>query len=148
MIEGFCAAEEGKEYTPEGPSYDAKFPHIPEGVFGDTSDMITGCPIPQPIVNREGKLIKLDRIIASKFAIISNKTLPMLSPKADIIFKHLSIHFEKITSNDDKESRLKKIFDKYDFVLVRPDLYVYGGCDSGNISNVIESLEDMFFLKL
>ena len=44
MIEGFCAAEEGKEYTPEGPSYEAKFPHIPEGVFGDTSDMITGCP--------------------------------------------------------------------------------------------------------
>ena len=148
MIEGFCAAEEGKEYTPKGPSYEAKFPHIPEGVFGDTSDMITGCPIPQPILNRESKPIKLDRIIASKFSIISNKALPMLSPKAELIFKHLSIHFEKITSNDDKESRLKNIFDKYDFVVVRPDLYVYGGCDLENISNIIESLEDTFFLKL
>ena len=59
-----------------------------------------------------------------------------------------SIHFEKITSNDDKENRLKNIFDIYDFVLVRPDLYVYGGCDLENISNVIESLEDKFFLKL
>ena len=118
------------------------------GVFGDTSDMITGCPIPQPILNRESKPIKLDRIIASKFSIISNKALPMLSPKAELIFKHLSIHFEKITSKDDKESRLGNIFDKYDFVLVRPDLYVYGGCDLENISNIIESLEDTFFLKL
>ncbi len=148
MIEGFCAAEEGKEYTPEGPSYEAKFPHIPEGVYGDTSDMITGCPIPQPILNRERKSIKLDRIIASKFSIISNKALPKLSPKAELIFKHLSFHFEKITSNDDKENRLKNIFDKYDFVVVRPDLYVYGGCELENISNVIESLEDTFFLKL
>jgi phosphonate transport system ATP-binding protein len=49
---------------------------------------------------------------------------------------------------DDKESRLGNIFDKYDFVLVRPDLYVYGGCDLENISNIIESLEDTFFLKL
>ena len=110
--------------------------------------MITGCPIPQPILNRESKPIKLDRIIASKFSIISNKALPMLSPKAELIFKHLSIHFEKITSNDDKENRLKNIFDKYDFVVVRPDLYVYGGCDLENISNIIESLEDTFFLKL
>ena len=110
--------------------------------------MITGCPIPQPILNRETKLIKLDRIIASKFSIISNKNLPSLSSKAKRIFKHLSIHFEKITSNDDKENRLKSIFDIYDFVLVRPDLYVYGGCDLENISNVIESLEDKFFLKL
>ena len=110
--------------------------------------MITGCPIPQPIIYRDSKPIKLDRIIASKFSIISNKSLPMLSPRAKIIYKHLSIHFEKITSKDDKESRLKNIFDKYDFVLVRPDLYVYSGCDSENISNVIESLEDMFFLKL
>ena len=110
--------------------------------------MITGCPIPQPILNRESKSIKLDRIIASKFSIISKKALPILSPKAEIIFKNLSFHFEKITSNDDKESRLKKIFDKYDFVIVRPDLYVYGGCDLENISNVIESLEDTFFLKL
>ena len=91
MIEGFCAAEEGKEYTPEGPSYEAKFPHIPEGVYGDTSDMITGGPIPQPILNRERKSIKLDRIIASKFSIISNKALPKLSPKAELIFKHLSL---------------------------------------------------------
>jgi hypothetical protein len=110
--------------------------------------MITGCPIPQPILNRESKSMKLDRIIASKFSIISNKTLPKLSSKAEIIFKHLSFHYEKITSNDDKESRLKNIFDKYDFVVVRPDLYVYGGCDLENISNVIESLEDTFFLKL
>ena len=148
MIEGFCAAEEGREYTPEGPGYNAKFPHIPAGVFGDTSDMITGCPVPQPILNRENKSIKLDRIISSKFSIISTKTLPTLSPKAEIIYKHLSIHFEKIKSNDDKENRLKAIFDKYDFVLIRPDLYVYGGCDSKEISNVIESLEDTFFLKL
>ena len=83
-----------------------------------------------------------------KFSIISYKTLPKLSYKAKKIFKHLSIHFEKIRSNDDKESRLKNIFNKYDFVLVRPDLYVYGGCDLENLSNVIESLEDKFFLKL
>ena len=110
--------------------------------------MITGCPIPQPILNRERKSIKLDRIIASKFSIISNKALPKLSPKAELIFELLSFHFEKITSNDDKENRLKNIFDKYDFVVVRPDLYVYGGCELENISNVIESLEDTFFLKL
>ena len=84
----------------------------------------------------------------SKFSIISNKALPILSSKAELIFKHLSIHFEKITSKDDKESRVGNIFDKYDFVLVRPDLYVYGGCDLENISNIIESLEDTFFLKL
>ena len=30
---------------------------------------------------------------------------------------------------------------------MRPDLYVYGGCDLENISNIIESLEDKFFLS-
>ena len=148
IIEGFCAAEEGKEFTPEGPSYDVKFPHIPEGINGDPSDMITGYPLPQPIVNRESKLIKLDRLISSNFSIISKKTLPILSCKAEMIYKFLSIHFEKITSNDDSENRLKNILDKYDFVLIRPDLYVYGGCDTENLSNVIESLEEKFSLKL
>ena len=57
---------------------------IYQKVFGDTSDMITGCNT-QPILNRETKLIKLDRIIASKFSIISNKNLPSLSSKAKFL---------------------------------------------------------------
>ena len=53
------------------------------------------------------------------------------------------IHVSKI---DDPEKRLKKIFDKYDYILVRPDLYVYGGANKEDLSNMIESLKDSFSL--
>jgi hypothetical protein len=39
-----------------------------------------------------------------------------------------------------------KIFQLYEYVLVRPDLYVYGGADKKNISQMIISLEKSFYL--
>ena len=48
LIEGFCAAEQGKEFIPKKKGYDVRFPHIPSGIFKNSKDGITGYPIPQP----------------------------------------------------------------------------------------------------
>ena len=51
-----------------------------------------------------------------------------------------------INKNDDPENRLANIFKLYDFIIVRPDLYVYGGSKKDNLSEMIESLEKNFSL--
>ena len=147
IIEGFCAAEEGKKFIPEKKGYDVKFPHIPSGIFTNPDDKITGYPVPQPILYIDNKKIKLDKIIKSKFVIISNIQRFKVTNKAKQIINKLKIKIIHISKNDDPEERLKKIFDKYDYILVRPDLYVYGGANKENLSDMIESLKDSFSLN-
>ena len=147
VIEGFCAAAEGKDYEPKGPSYDVKFPHIPVGIYSDPEDTITGVPIPQPIINIENKEELLDRVIGSNFALITNEINLELSKKAKRIIELLEIKKITLGEDDDPEKRLKNVFDKYDAVLVRPDKYTYGGVeDISKVSEMIESLEKEFSL--
>ncbi len=149
VIEGFCAAAEGKEYEPKGPSYDVNFPHIPSGIYSDPSDMITGVPIPQPVISLNNKKEMLDRVISSNFAILTKESNFDLSEKAKTIVELLDIKTITINSNDDSEQRLKTIFEKYTAVLVRPDKYTYGGVnDISSLSNMIESLQSEFSLNL
>ena len=146
IIEGFCAAEEGKKFIPEKKGYDVKFPHIPSGIFTNPNDKITGYPVPQPILYINNKKIKLDKLIKSKFVIISNIKSFDVTNKAKRIIKSLNIDFIYVGKNDDPENRLINIFKLYDFIVVRPDLYVYGGSKKNNLSEMIESLEDNFSL--
>ncbi len=147
VIEGFCAAAEGKDYEPKGPSYDVKFPHIPVGIYSDPEDTITGVPIPQPIINIENKEELLDRVIGSNFALITNEINLELSKKAKRIIELLEIKKITLGEDDDPEKRLKNVFDKYYAVLVRPDKYTYGGVeDISKVSEMIESLEKEFSL--
>ena len=146
IIEGFCAAEEGKKFIPEKKGYDVKFPHIPSGIFTNPNDKITGYPVPQPILYINNKKIKLDKLIKSKFVIISNIKSFDITNKAKRIIKSLNIDFIYVGKNDDPENRLINIFKLYDFIVVRPDLYVYGGSKKNNLSEMIESLEDNFSL--
>ena len=149
VIEGFCAAAEGKEYEPKGPSYDVNFPHIPSGIYSNPEDMITGVPIPQPIISLKDKKQMLDREISSCFAILTKETNLDLSEKATAIKNLLNIKVIEIDSDDDSENRLKAVFEKYVAVLVRPDKYTYGGVDDiSSLSNMIESLESEFSLNL
>ena len=149
MIEGFCAAAEGKEYEPKGPSYDVNFPHIPSGIYSNPEDMITGVPIPQPIISLKDKKQMLDREISSCFAILTKETNLDLSEKAKAIKNLLNIKVIEIDSDDDSENRLKAVFEKYAAVLVRPDKYTYGGVDDiSSLSDMIESLESEFSLNL
>ena len=149
VIEGFCAAAEGKEYEPKGPSYDVNFPHIPSGIYSNPEDMITGVPIPQPIISLKDKKQMLDREISSCFAILTKETNLDLSEKATAIKNLLNIKVIEIDSDDDSENRLKAVFEKYAAVLVRPDKYTYGGVDDiSSLSNMIESLESEFSLNL
>ena len=146
IIEGFCAAEEGKKYKPKKRGYDVNFPHIPSGIYTNPNDNITGYQFPQPNILVKKKIIRLDKLIKSKFSIISNTKIIKINDKAKQIIKKLKIKIIYISKNDDPEERLKKIFDKYDYILVRPDLYVYGGANKENLSNMIESLKDSFSL--
>ena len=146
LIEGFCAAAEGKKFIPEKKGYDVKFPHIPSGIYTNPDDEITGYPVPQPILYIDNKKIKLDKVIESKFVIISNKQIFNITNKAKQIVKNLNIDFVHITKNDDPDNRFKNIFKKYDYVIVRPDLYVYGGSSKDKLSEMIESLENNFSL--
>ena len=149
VIEGFCAAAEGKEYEPKGPSYDVNFPHIPSGIYSDPADMITGVPIPQPILTKNNKKEMLDRIIDETFAVLTLESDLNLTEKAKTIIELLGIKIITVTSNDDSEERLKSVFEKYEAVLVRPDRYTYGGVkDISYLSNMIESLEKEFSLNL
>ena len=69
-----------------------------------------------------------------------------ISKKAEKIIEKLDIQFIFIDKYDDPENRMCKIFQLYEYVLVRPDLYVYGGADKKNISKMIISLERSFYL--
>ena len=88
----------------------------------------------------------MDSLIKSKFAIISNVNELKISKKAEKIIEKLDIQFIFIDKYDDPENRMCKIFQLYEYVLVRPDLYVYGGADKKNISKMIISLERSFYL--
>jgi hypothetical protein len=149
VIEGFCAAAEGKEYEPKGPSYDVNFPHIPAGIYSDPADMITGVPIPQPVLSKNNKKEMLDRIINGNFAVLSKESNLDLSEKAKSIIDLLGIKLVTIEPKEDTEERLKTVFEKYKAVLVRPDKYTYGGVeDISSLSDMIESLEKEFSLNL
>ena len=148
VIEGFCAAAEGKEYEPKGPSYDVNFPHIPAGIYSDPADMITGVPIPQPILSKNGKKEMLDRIINGNFAVLTQESNLDLTDKAQSIIDLLGIKLVTIEPKEDTEERLKTIFEKYEAVLIRPDKYTYGGVENiSSLSNMIESLEKEFSLN-
>ena len=148
VIEGFCAAAEGKEYEPKGPSYDVNFPHIPAGIYSDPTDMVTGVPIPQPILSKNKEKEMLDRIINGNFAVLTKESNLDLSDKAKSIIDLLDIKLVTIEPNDDSEERLKTVFEKYKAVLVRPDKYTYGGVeDISSLSEMIESLETEFSLN-
>ena len=146
IIEGFCASEEGKEFKTSRKSYDAKLPHIPNGIYSNPKDKITGYPVPQPTLFNHKKEVRLDSLINSKFAIISNVNELRISKKAKKIIEKLDIKFIFIDKYDDPENRMCKIFQLYEYILVRPDLYVYGGADKKNISKMIISLERSFYL--
>ena len=62
------------------------------------------------------------------------------------IVDHLAIEYLHLSNNDDPDGRLNKIFETYQFVLVRPDLYVYGGSSKNDLSKMIVSLKSMFSL--
>ena len=149
VIEGFCAAAEGKEYEPKGPSYDVNFPHIPAGIYSDPTDMVTGVPIPQPILSKNNKKEMLDRIINGNFAVLTREANLDLSDKAKSIIDLLGIKLVTIEPDEDTEERLKTVFEKYKAVLVRPDKYTYGGVeDISSLSEMIESLEKEFSLNI
>ena len=149
VIEGFCAAAEGKEYEPKGPSYDVNFPHIPSGIYSDPSDMITGVPIPQPVLSKSNKKEMLDRIINGNFAVLTQESNLDLTDKSKSIIDLLDIKVVTIEPDEDTEERLKTVFEKYKAVLVRPDKYTYGGVeDLSCLSEMIESLEKEFSLNL
>ena len=148
IIEGFCAAEEGKEFIPKKKGYDAKFPHIPSGIYTNPADNISGYQVPQPNVLFDKKFIGLDKLIKSEFSIITKSNINKINDKANQIIKKLKIKIIHISNEDDPEGRLKEIFNKYDYILVRPDLYVYGGAKKDNLSNMIESLKDSFSLNI
>jgi 2-polyprenyl-6-methoxyphenol hydroxylase-like FAD-dependent oxidoreductase len=149
VIEGFCAAAEGKDYKPKGPSYDVNFPHIPSGIYSDPADMITGVPIPQPILIKNDKKEMLDRVIDETFAVLTKESNLDLTEKAKSIIDLLSIKLVTIEPTEDSEERLKTVFEKYKAVLVRPDKYTYGGVeDISSLSEMIESLEKEFSLNL
>lgn len=146
IIEGFCAAEEGKQFKPTRRSYDVKFPHIPNGIYSNPEDKITGLPIPQPILFHDKERVRLDTLIKSKFAIISNLNEFKVSKKAKQIIEKLDIKLIFMDENDDPDNRMSKIFKLYEYILVRPDLYVYGGSDKKSLSKMIISLETSFYL--
>ena len=105
------------------------FPHIPAGIYSDPTDMITGVPIPQPVLTKNNKKEMLDRVINGNFAVLTQESNLDLSDKAKSIIDLLSIRLITIEPNEDTEERLKTVFEKYKAVLVRPDKYTYGGVE-------------------
>ena len=150
IIEGICAQQEGKEFTPEeNDGYGVKFPHLPSGIFEDASDEISGYPCPQPLLSRDGIKQLSDRVVGSKFCIFTRDGIPKLSDKAEKIIEKLDIQIVELSKEDDEENRMEKIFSLYKLILVRPDRYVYGGIESlDDASKIVESLETTFCLKI
>ena len=150
IIEGLCAQQEGKEFTPDdNEGYGVKFPHLPSGLYKDASDDISGYPCPQPLLFRNGSKELSDRIVGSKFTIFTKNAIPKLTKKAEEIVKALDIQIIEFTDKDDEENRMSKIFETYKLILIRPDRYVYGGIESlDDSSDIIESLESTFSLKI
>ena len=62
------------------------------------------------------------------------------------VIEKLEIKFSRIKDIDDPDKLLEKLFDLYKYVLVRPDLYVYGGSNENDLSEMIESIDKSFEL--
>ena len=77
---------------------------------------------------------------------MSKSDIKKVSEKANQIIKKLEIKFIRIKDIDDPDKLLEKIFDLYKYVLVRPDLYVYGGSNENDFSEMIESIDNSFEL--
>ena len=88
----------------------------------------------------------LDKLIISDFVIMSKGDMKKLSEKANQIIKKLEIKFIRIKDIDDPDKLLEKLFDLYEYILVRPDLYVYGGSNENDLSQMIESVDKSFEL--
>jgi len=116
------------------------------GVYKNSKDGITGYPIPQPKLFINNNCIKLDKLINSDFVIMSKGDMKKLSEKANQIIKKLEIKFIRIKDIDDPDKLLEKLFDLYEYILVRPDLYVYGGSNENDLSQMIESVDKSFEL--
>ena len=85
-------------------------------------------------------------MINSNFVIISKSDIKKVSEKANQIIKKLEIKFIRIKDIDDPDKLLEKIFDLYKYVLIRPDLYVHGGSNENDLSEMIESIDKSFEL--
>ena len=65
-----CSTRREREFIPDEGDVMSKFPHLPSGLYKDASD--GGYPLcPQPLLYREGKKTLSDRIVGSKFCILT-----------------------------------------------------------------------------
>ena len=85
-------------------------------------------------------------MIDSNFVIMSKSDLKKVSKKANHLIEKLEIKFIRIKDIDDPDKLLEKLFDLYKYVPVRPDLYVYGGSNENDLSEMIESIDKSFEL--
>ena len=138
---------------------------IGHGIHDSENNPLLGLLFIQPEVQTiTHKMVRLDDLLDSQFALIGLNQDPqqMIHSSKKVIFEKLNVKYVNVMTEDaqveqmtsdtlvikDRQNLLTQWFEKnqIDFVLLRPDHYIYGMYRSDQIDDLIQSLQQHLFL--
>ena len=139
MMEQFSCREKGEKYVPSSKGYGEVFPHLTRGYYGDPSDGLIATPFCRFYLDRSKK--DSDEYFGWNFGLISKKKL---SKDIDSMLKRMNI---KVLTVKNKNINLKNYFEDANYLLIRPDKYLFSRSKTNfELKEALSELEKQFSL--
>ena len=139
MMEQFSYIEKGEKYVPSNGGYGEVFPHLTRGYYGDPSDGLIATPFCRFDLDRSKK--DSDEYFGWNFGLISKKKL---SKDIDSMLKRMNI---KVLTVKNKNINLKNYFENANYLLIRPDKYLFSRSKTNfELKEALSELEKQFSL--
>ena len=139
MMEQFSYREKGEKYIPSSTGYGEVFPHLTRGYYGDPSDGLIATPFCRFDLDRSKK--DSDEYFGWNFGLISKKKL---SKDIDTMLKRMNI---KVLTVKNKNINLKNYFENANYLLIRPDKYLFSRSKTNfELKEALSELEKQFSL--
>jgi len=139
MMEQFSYIEKGEKYVPSNGGYGEVFPHLTRGYYGDPSDGLIATPFCRFDLDRSKK--DSDEYFGWNFGLISKKKL---SKDIDTMLKRMNI---KVLTVKNKNINLKNYFENANYLLIRPDKYLFSRSKTNfELKEALSELEKQFSL--
>ena len=139
MMEQFSYREKGEKYIPSSTGYGEVFPHLTRGYYGDPSDGLIATPFCRFDLDRSKK--DSDEYFGWNFGLISKKKL---SKDIDSMLKRMNI---KVLTVKNKNINLKNYFENANYLLIRPDKYLFSRSKTNfELKEALSELEKQFSL--
>jgi 3-(3-hydroxy-phenyl)propionate hydroxylase len=137
MMEQYSYREKGEKYVPSSKGYGEVFPHLSSGYYGDPYDGLTATPFCRFDLDHSGK--DSDEYFGWNFGLISKKKLPK---EINLILKKMNIKVLSVNEN-----KLKNYFEDANYLLIRPDKYLFSRSKTNSdLKKALSELEKQFSL--